>query len=389
MRSLSSLVALGATAQNVITNILPNNTGHLFEPSAGPVHMKFEGPLLPDTYKRPLFNDYGFVLRGNTTEGEDWSLWLFMYRQIGNSEFIMPEDIFQLSLIHGAYSQEEKKVMHDNDFATKGQSVEDYRPTGTIKTKYHEDYVSWSYEGFTMERYHDHWEAHGIYNNITVDLTMYQRGDMVYHAGKFDALENCDASTPHENFDCFGAAGGIVHLQNVTGTLVTKEGKKMDLDVAHGVHERIMNAGVVPPRVEEGAGRGASWFHSWGEKVSWWSFYEDAGPFAVGLTNVDNQTYYTSGLPNVTIEEQASWIDPRSHFLVPFKWRTWQRYDDGFLESYGTGYARLYYYWLRNKGLITVYQYLGDSVTTFTRKDGSVLREKTMAFLEFMRDTIA
>jgi hypothetical protein len=56
-----------------------------------------------------------------------------------------------------------------------------------------------------------------------------------------------------------GSAGYIVHAC-VTGT-VEHDGKILKIAEGHGLHVRIIHAGLVPQRIDFMLGRGLNWIH--------------------------------------------------------------------------------------------------------------------------------
>ena len=60
-------------------------------------------------------------------------------------------------------------------------------------------------------------------------------------------------------------------------------------------------------------------------------------------------------------------------------------FPNGRMDSYVTGFGRLYYYWMRKGGLITIYQYLATAETIFTYPNGTSVSETQVAFIEYFR----
>jgi hypothetical protein len=257
----------------------------------GPTVIDWEGPLVPQDYSKPLFNDYGFVVRGNLTNGEDFTLWLFIYRQIGEAEFITDEDLFQLTFIHGNFTEIQKESMNDTPFVNIGQDIEDYAPIGTVTAFQNSSYVEYTFEDFkfgaqdTTSR-EKIWLARGSRGGVTVDILMPQHGDEIYHAGAFTDLENCSPNTTSTNYNCTGDFGGIVHTSGVTGTFSYND-TTVTIDTAYAVHERLIQAGAIPSRVLTCGGNGATWIHSWGNRLDTWAFTTDYGPLSQAFVNID------------------------------------------------------------------------------------------------------
>lgn len=349
----------------------------------GPVEMVNEGALIPNDYAHPLLSDNGLVIRGNTTSGEEFHLWLFFYVQRGTEEYVIDGDILQVSMVLGNFTDEDRTHMNDVPFINKGQDLEDYRTPGTLKVSEGSEQVTWRFENVSLTTREREWIVEGSYANVDLDLHITPRGEEFYHTGDFADLSDCASETTSSNYNCSGVAGGIVHVF-ASGT-INANGTALTIDKAQGVHERIIMAHNVPPRLEGGIGRGSLWLHGWGEKFSWFTFTSDQGPFAVGMINIGNETHVAGGSLNVTIEARDHWLDPETDQANPSGWHTTAILENGVLEADVQAFGRLYYYWLRNRGLLVVNQMTADMTMTYTPYDGEPVTDKGRAFMEYMK----
>jgi len=64
-------------------------------------------------------------------------------RQKG-TEVIIDGDVTQTLLVYGKFTDEEKKDMHDTPYVNKGQNIEDYLPSGSIKIEEEKTQVTWT-----------------------------------------------------------------------------------------------------------------------------------------------------------------------------------------------------------------------------------------------------
>ncbi|KAF2815547.1 uncharacterized protein BDZ99DRAFT_516266 [Mytilinidion resinicola] len=278
----------------------------------------------------------------------------------------------------------------DTPFVNVGQDLEDYAPIGTLTSTYNNSNVEYTFEDFTLgsqDSIPSHvktWNANESRGGGTVSLTMQQHGDEVYHAGAFEGLSNCSPNETATNYNCTGNFGGIVHINDVTGTLSYND-STVTIGTAYGVHERILQAGAVPSRILNCLGNAATCIHTWGEKIDSWVFSVDFGPLTQSLVNIDGETMATTGIANTSLAETAHWLDPKSNQLVPYKWHSWAGMSKGRIDSYVTAFGRLYYYWIRKGGMIITYQYLANAVTTFTYPNGTTISESQVAFIEYFR----
>jgi hypothetical protein len=162
--------------------------------------------------------------------------------------------------------------MHDTPYVNKGQNIEDYLPPGTIKIDEEETQVTWTNAGRIMIGKLPVWWVKGEHAGVKVDLTVDQRGPAFNHCGRF------------EDLDEIGGAGYIVHAR-VTGT-VEHDGKILKIAEGHGLHERIIHAGLVPQRIDFMLGRGLNWIHGWGEEFTWYVISGEIGPSSSAMVNI-------------------------------------------------------------------------------------------------------
>lgn len=339
-------------------------------------HLRF---LVPHDYSKDLFNDNGFVVRARTTTGEDFHIWMFMYRQRGD-EMIIDNDVCQTLVVCGNYDAGEGKrlAISDAPYVNFGQNIDDYNKIGSLQTTESDTEVKWELAGRVFTGSPPNWRVSGTHAGVEVDFKFSQRGDAFYHCGRFE-----DLSASKE-----GMAGYVVHA-HVTGTLTVK-GKKMTIadGQGHGVHERIIFAGHIPPRIDYMGGRGHSWLHGWGDKMSFYIITGDVDEntsTATFMLNVDGATVVAQGEQNTWNEELDRWFDPKTNQLNPCKWRTTANTEQGRFEAKVTARGRGFYTWTRRRGQILVHQFVCDCVAKLTKKDGTVIEEKQVASLEYMR----
>jgi hypothetical protein len=355
----------------------------VFSVDVGPVVLANEGPLIPDDYAHDLFTDTGFVIRGNTTSGEEFHIWLFWYQQRGEKEYVVDGDLLQIAVVLGNFTGRERKHMNDVPFINKGQNLEDYKPPGTIQFSHDDKQVTWKFENFSVTTEEGHWAVKGSYADVELDLHITPRGEEFYHAGPFEKLSGCTSNTTSSNYNCSGIAGGINHLY--TSGTINYNGTALTIGQAQGVHERIIQAYNVPPRLDTGVGRGSFWLHGWGEQFSWFTFTSDQG-YAVGMLNIGNESHATSGPLNVTIEARDHWLDPQTDQVNPSGWYTRAILEEGIFEAEVQAFGRLHYYWLRNGGLMVVNQLTADMAMTYTPHGGEPVTDKGGAFMEVMKN---
>lgn len=336
-----------------------------------PFKQEHEGALLKDTDYAEFFNDKGFVIRAKTDEGADIHLWSFMYQQRG-PEVIVDGDLTQSLFMVTNYSDEEKQYMHDNAYINKGQNIEDYGKVGDIKIEESAEEVTWSTPNRKYVCKPPLWHLSGDHAGVTTDITLNEISPGFFHLGSF---ENLDPKS--------GCAGYIGHGR-VEGSITVK-GKTHKFK-GFGVHERIIQYGIIPDRTGYMGNRGLNWMHGFSDEFSWYCFKGDVaeGQFT-GIVNIAGESFPVENGQG-GIEETAYWIDPKSKIVSPYKWQVWMTTPKGRLQATVNGYARGYYSWIRKHGTMVVNQYQADSKSTFTYSDGRVLEAPTqLAMIEHMR----
>ncbi|OCK82446.1 hypothetical protein K432DRAFT_380396 [Lepidopterella palustris CBS 459.81] len=334
------------------------------------VSLEHEGAHQSDKDYKEFFNDMGFVIRGRTEDGHDFHLWSFMYQQRG-PEIIVDGDVSQTLCIVTKFSDEEKLSMHDTPYINKGQNIEDYAKPGEIKITESEKETVWS----TSDRKYicspPHWRVEGDHAGVKTDIDYTESSEGFFHLGTFDTLK------PEGGF-----AGYIMHGK-AEGTITVK-GKALKFK-GFGVHERIIQSGIVADRTHYMGGRGLNWMHGFSDDFSWYCFKGDVGDKNfTGVINIGGKSFPVKGSDG-GIEETFYWLDPKSKLMIPYRWKVWMETDKGRLESEVWGYARGYYTWIRKHGTMVVNQYTADSTSKFIHKDGRIITSPQMCMIEHMR----
>jgi len=336
----------------------------------GPVALDYSRAHTDGKNIGELFNDYGFVVRAKTETGEDFHLWMFSY-VVRGPEVIVEGDITQTLLVLGKFTDEEKQTISDRPYVNKGQNLEDYEKPGSLTIVESDDSVTWSNAGRTYTGKPPIYEIGGVHAGVKVNLTFKENSKALYHHGRF---EDCKPEV--------GDAGYLVHC-DVTGT-VEVQGKVYKIAKGYGVHERIIQYGVVPPRIDYMLGIGLSWAHGWSEEFSWY-IMSGNGPMGKAYINIDGEVIVAEGQKNAWVEDTDRWLDPKTRQITPYKWRIQIITPKGRLDVAVVGYGRAFYTWTRSGGTLVVNQYVCDAESTFTRTDGTVIKTSQMASMEYMR----
>jgi hypothetical protein len=70
----------------------------------------------------------------------------------------------------------------------------------------------------------------------------------------------------------------------------------LTIATGYGVHERILNAGIVPPRIDYMKGRGLNWAHGWSEEFPWYIMSGDVGPTGKGYVSISGELLVVQGV---------------------------------------------------------------------------------------------
>jgi hypothetical protein len=350
---------------------MPADDAALFGTSTADPVLSSERSLIKNREHNEVFNDNGYVVRARATNGEDVHLWMFIYQQKG-PEVIIDGDITQTLLVSAKFADGEEKVVADRPYVNKGQNIDDYLPYGSLTVTETPDQTTWANGGRVFVNSPPNWYVKGSHAGVEVDLHFKQRGKAFYHCGKFELLQSDDK----------GIAGYIVHAF-VTGT-IKFAGKTLEIAEGHGIHERIIMYGTIPPRIDYMGGRGSNWTHGWGKEFSWYILNKDLSQSTTMMVNIDGQTYGIHG-EDARIEEIGHWLDPKTNQLNPCKWKVAGKVPAGSFTAIVNGYGRAYYNWVRRGGVLCVHQWVCDSKAKFTRTDGSTIEEDQVASMEYMR----
>ena len=349
---------------------MPEDPG-VYQSVVLPLKQWYEGAHAKATDYDEFFNDMGFIVRARTEDGYDIHLWMFMYIQRG-PEIIVDGDVTQTLCLVTKFSKDEKLAMHDIPYINKGQNIEDYAKVGTIKIAEEKDETVWSTPNRKFTCKPPVWHVGGDHAGVITDITFKESSPGFFHLGPFEKLDMKR-----------GIAGYIMH-GSTEGTITIK-GKEHKFK-GYGVHERIIQTGVVPDRTEYMGGRGLNWMHGWSEEFSWYCFQGDAGHNQfTGIINIGKESFPVVNSEG-RIEETAYWLDPKSKIMSPYKWKITMITEKGKLEVDVWGYGRGYYTWIRKHGTMVVNQSICDAKAKFTFKDGRVLEAPDqMSMCEHMR----
>ena len=306
-----------------------------------------------------LWENHGFLLRAETDDGTDITLWTSPYivKRGPHSYYSAEMDILQTVLVATRYSEAERLVMHDNDFVAAGWCVADYLPRGTIAADHDPDRVLWKVLGREYEDAPPHWAVRGEHAGVDLDL-------------RFEGYVPSFGVYPHDRFAQDGIAWYEAYLR-AAGTIV-HGGRSLAFTDGYACHERVIVTRDHEP--QKMRGHGLNWHHLFGDRVQAWIMTSPSAAEGLAYVVVDGETFAATGPARVHIDDVEHWVDPRSWMRVPCRWRVEVETDGGTLALLSWAYARAYYPWTPFRDTVNILYWMSAQATgTFTRADGEVI----------------
>jgi hypothetical protein len=310
------------------------------------------------TAEMDLWENHGFLMRAETADGTDVTLWTSPYivKRGPHSYYASEMDILQTMLIVTRYSAEEKLEMHDNDFVAAGWCAADYLPRGTISADHNDERVLWKVLGREYEDAPPNWAVRGEHGGVDLNLG-------------FEGYVPSFNVYPHERFAQDGIAWYEAYLK-AAGT-IEHDGAKLDLQ-GFACHERVIVTRDHEP--QKMLGHGLNWQHLFDDRVQSWIMTSPSAGEGLAYVVVDGETFRVDGPERVRIEDTGHWVDPRTWMRVPYQWHVTVETDGGVLELDAGAYARAYYPWTPFRETVNILYWMSAEATgTFTRTDGTVI----------------
>jgi hypothetical protein len=307
------------------------------------------------TSEQDLWENHGFLVRGRSKEGDDIMLWTSPYivHRGPHSYYVSAMNILQTVLVKTRYSAEEKKVMHDNNFVASGWSPSEYLPSGSIKVDRGDRRVLWKVREREYEDAPPHWSIRGMHAGVDLNLS-------------FEALVPSFTVFPHDRFAQDGITWYEAYLR--AKGKVSYAGKTTDVE-GYACHERVIITRDHEPHLM--VGRGLYWHHLFDDRVQAWVMTAPTVGYGLSYVVVDGETFKCEGPQDVRIDDVDTWVDPRSGFSVPCRWRISVKTPIGLLQLEAGAYARAYYPWAPfAKTMNILYWMPAEANGTFARTSG-------------------
>lgn len=308
------------------------------------------------TDEMDLWENHGLLVRGDAADGTDVTLWTSPYivKSGPRSYYASEQDILQTVLIATDYPAAERQRMHDNDFVAVGWCVADYLPRGAVTADQSDERVLWKVAGREYEDAPPHWAVRGEHAGVDLDLA-------------FEASIPSFTVFPPNRFMEEGMAWYEAYLRT-TGT-IGHGGRTLDMAGAHACHERVIVYRDHEP--QKMLGHGLNWHHLFADRVQAWTMTSPSAGEGLAYVVVDGETHVATSSTTVAIADLDHWVDPRSWFRVPCRWRTTVATAGGTLELEATAYARAYYPWVPFRDTVNILYWMSAEASgAFTTAGG-------------------
>lgn len=298
----------------------------------------------------PLFESHAFLVRGESADGVDVTLWASPYilRRLGAAY-----DMQLTVLIAGRWDSGERQVMHDNEFVAMGWHPSEQLPRGAVRAEERNGRVVWTAPGRLYEDAPPEWTVRGEHGGVDLDL------HFVAHAPVF-------ALRPHERFAADGAAW---FEQGLTADgLVGFAGDRIEIS-GYACHERAISTAEGSPAMARGDGMILQTLLA--DRVQAMVLAVPSGGVTHAFVAVDGELHRAQG-GAVVVEQLERWLDPRSRIELPTAFRVEVRTEGGALDLVLRSYARAYYPLIRDT-VNVLYWMAAEASGAFTRADGEVV----------------
>lgn len=318
------------------------------------------------TSEQDLWENHGFLFRGETPEGEDVSFWTSPYivHRGPHSYYSAGMNILQTVFVAGRWSAAEKQVMHDNDFVAAGWSPSEYLPEGTIEVDHSDERVLWKALGREYEDAPPRWAIRGEHGGVGFDISL-------------DAIVPSFNVFAHDRFTKDGIAWYEAYLNG--GGIVRHAGESYAVS-GHACHERVIVTRDHEPHLMRE--RGLFWHHLFGDRVKCWVMTAPSVNYGLAYVVVDGETFRADGHDDATIEELDFWIDPRSGFKVSCRWHIVVQTAGGVLDAVAGAFARAYYPWSPFADTANILYWMpAEANGTFIKRDGEAVEIRDAKYM--------
>lgn len=285
------------------------------------------------------------------SEGKEFLVWTSPYIVRAGEEFSRDILTVQTMLATGTRS-DGKASLVDNDFVYSGWDVQDHLSSSEVKARVDGKTALWNFGHRTYLFDGSGWRVEGAHAGVELTLSLSPFGEAIWYLPP----DRDPISTGEAWFWAFADARGSVKIGNSLYSVVGR-----------GIHERHIIHGL-RYMTEETGGRGFSWFLGLGGDYRF--IISDFRGRGLEAHFVTPSSYVKASGDDITIDKTEQWVDPRSRFAVPSRWRLVVEADELYLNASLSAYLRAYYPWTFMKRANTVLYFFLTSIDGYYRIGG-------------------
>lgn len=307
----------------------------------------------------------GFMIMGETDEGEEVSLVSCIFRVGGGKEGPWQVDEgFKGQTTFLVSPKDHSGGMQDNDFiGNRTWATDSWQPGEIVRT---DDAVIWKLGNRQHVNRPPFWEIKGEHMGVEFDLLLTGIGDAAYHKGPYkDLAEN--------------QIGGYEHPLCAEGT-ITANGKTYTLrkDKSFGCQESFLQPAWDLAAVLQGETYYWVWWAS--DNVRIFIYYYPSVGKTYSHVTVDGEDipFSENGQSNINMEELEYWIDPKTRLRVPVKWHFNMESASGTIDMDISAATRTFYSYLTTSGATMHYGLHSHSEGEMKLADGKKIPLKDM-----------
>ncbi|MEX1670568.1 hypothetical protein AB4876_16730 [Zhongshania guokunii] len=313
----------------------------------------------------PYMENNGFMIMGETDEGEEFSFVSCIFRVGGGKDGPWQvDDVYKGHTTFMAVPKGHTGGMQDNHFIGNRTWATDHWESGSVEQV--GDAVIWT----LGKRQHicrpPYWEIKGEHMGIEFDLKLTGIGDAPYHKGPFADLEKNNIA-------------GFEHPVCAEGT-IKAEGKTYHVSNKNtfGCQEKFTQ----PAWDLADILRGETYYWNWwaSENIRVFIYYYPSVGKTFSHVTVDGEEiqFSENGHSNISMEEKEFWIDPKTRMRVPVKWHFNLESKNGVIDLDIEAAHRTFYSYLTTSGATMHYGLHSHAEGSMKLTDGRNFELKDM-----------
>ena len=283
------------------------------------------------------FEDHGFLIMGETEEGDEISLVSTFFRMGGGKDGPwQADDRFLEQTTFLVMPKGQRGGMHDNHFlGNRTWATDDWTSGKVTKTS---DAVIWQIGNLQHVCRPPYWELKGEHMGIEFDFVLGATADATYHKGKYSEFSTNGLA----GYEMPVWAEGTVRAEGRTYTL------KKEKTFCN--HEKFTQPAWDLAKVLTGESYYWAWWHS--ESALIFIYYYPSDGKAHSHVTIDGKEidFNENGHSNIKMEELDWWVDPKTRMRVPIKWHFNMSSANGVIDFDIAASHRTFYSFLTQSG---------------------------------------